>query len=106
MSIFLNLRSDGSMALFIDGDLQFDERDEKIYHEGLALPALQLAISRLEAGNNLSGLIVGGGDGLTARELLKSCRVAKIDMVDYSPEVLSLAAKELAGLNEMSLADK
>jgi spermidine synthase len=106
MSIFLNLRTDGSMALFIDGDLQFDERDEKIYHEGLALPALCLASGRLAAAQKLSALIVGGGDGLAARELLKSQQVAKIDLVDYSAEVLDLAIKQLAHLNGMSLADE
>jgi len=104
MSVFLNTRQDGSMALFIDGNLQFDQRDEKIYHEGLALPALHLALSRIST--PLTVLIVGGGDGLTARELLKSNRVAKIDLVDYSAEVLDMAAKQLAHLNQMSLGDK
>ncbi len=104
MSVFLNMRQDGSMALFIDGDLQFDQRDEKIYHEALALPALHLALGRIEA--PLTVLIVGGGDGLTARELLRSTRVAKIDLVDYSAEVLDMAGKQLAHLNQMSLADK
>jgi spermidine synthase len=105
MSIFLNLRTDGSIALYINGDLQFDERDEKIYHQGLALPALHLALGRQDRGSDLSALIVGGGDGLSARELLKSSQVAKIDLIDYSPEVLSLGASELANLNMRSLAD-
>ena len=35
-------RADGSIALFIDGDLQFDSIDEYIYHEALVLPALAL----------------------------------------------------------------
>ena len=106
MSIFLNFHRDGSMALFIDGDLQFDQRDEKIYHEGLALPALHLASKRLKTGGPIRALIVGGGDGLTARELLKSQHLAKIDLVDYSPEVLGMAVKELATLNEMSLTNE
>jgi spermidine synthase len=103
MSIFLNTRQDGSIALFIDGDLQFDQRDEKIYHEGLALPALHLANNRIKT--PLKALIIGGGDGLTARELLKSAGVATIDLVDYSAEVLEMAVKQLAHLNQMSLAD-
>jgi spermidine synthase len=106
MSVFLNLRQDGSMALFIDGDLQFDQRDEKIYHQGLALPALHLASGRVDKQKDLRALIVGGGDGLTARELLKSQSLTKIDLVDYSAEVLDLAGKQLAHINQMSLADE
>jgi len=44
MSKWLEEREDGSLAFFIDGDLQFDSRDERIYHEAIALPALALAL--------------------------------------------------------------
>jgi len=42
MNIHIDERADGSYSLFIDGDLQFDTRDEALYHESLALPALCL----------------------------------------------------------------
>jgi spermidine synthase len=111
MSTFVSRRPDGTVTLFIDGDLQFDQRDEKIYHEGLAQPALKLAEKRLTEGTQLTdpktlkALIIGGGDGLTARELLKSAKVGSIDLVDYDPEVLSLARSEFAQLNANSLTD-
>lgn len=101
MLILLDRRDDGTVALYIDGDLQFDSRDERIYHEALALPALALAARR--AGEPLRALICGGGDGLAARELLKSERVARIDLVDYDPTIVELARGELADLNQRSL---
>ncbi len=103
MSILVDKRNDGSMAFFLDGDLQFDSRDERIYHEALALPALALIESR--SVKPLRALIIGGGDGLTARELLKSARIATIDLVDYDEKVLQLARTEFSTLNGNSLGD-
>lgn len=40
MTAYLNRREDGSLALYIDRDLQFDSRDEGIYHEALALAGI------------------------------------------------------------------
>lgn len=104
MSVSVERRDDQSVALFIDGDLQFDSQDEGIYHESLALPALALAQSRI--GGSLSALIIGGGDGLSARELLKSTSIARIDLVDYDPEVLSLAHDDFQDVNQRSLYDE
>jgi spermidine synthase len=103
MSILLDRRADGSVALYIEGDLQFDSRDEAAYHEALALPALALATARV--GSGLRALICGGGDGLIARELLKSSEVSRIDLVDMSAEVLALAKSQLAPINCGSLDD-
>lgn len=102
MSISLERREDGSLSLFIDGDLQFDSRDERLYHEALVLPALAIAEKRTTC--LLKTLVVGGGDGLAARELLKSSRVLTIDLVDYDARVLQLARNELATMNESSLS--
>ncbi|HEX2987341.1 MAG TPA: hypothetical protein VHS06_04130, partial [Chloroflexota bacterium] len=104
MSTMLDRRTDGSIALYIEGDLQFDSRDEAVYHEALALPALALATTRTRS--KLRVLICGGGDGLIARELLKSPEVARIDLVDISPEVLELARTQLAPINGSSLDDQ
>lgn len=98
----LEQRQDGSVALFIKEDLQFDSRDERIYHESLALPPLALALSRQQA--DLRILIIGGGDGLIARELFKSNQIAAVDLVDYDPQILEFARRDLAHLNENSLA--
>lgn len=105
MSVLLERRGDGTLAFFIDGDLQFDSRDEHIYHECLALPAVALAELRKHDGKGLRALIIGGGDGLTARELLKSDQITHIDLVDYDKEVLAFARKDWAFLNRSSLDD-
>lgn len=104
MAVVLQHRpEDGSVALFVDGDLQFDSRDERIYHECLALPALALASDRTSG--PLRALICGGGDGLVARELLKSDRIQAIDLADYSPAILEMAASSLKTINDGSLED-
>lgn len=104
MSILLDCRDDGSLACFLDGDLQFDSRDERIYHEALALPALAIAEARCH--ETLRALIIGGGDGLTARELLKSKKVQAIDLVDYDAKMVNLARAEFARFNDSSLTDQ
>ncbi|HEY9680041.1 MAG TPA: hypothetical protein V6C89_21565 [Drouetiella sp.] len=104
MAILLDCRDDGSLACFLDGDLQFDSRDERIYHEALALPALAIAESR--GIGPLKALIIGGGDGLTARELLKSANICAIDLVDYDANMVNLARSEFARFNDNSLSDE
>lgn len=102
MAFWLEQRGAG-VALIIDGDLQFDSRDERVYHEALVLPALALAEARAKA--PLTALICGGGDGLVARELLKSARVAAIDLVDYDAALVRFARSDLAAYNDSSLDD-
>lgn len=104
MSGSVEKRPDGSFALFIDGDLQFDSHDEHIYHEGLALPALLTAQRR--AGRPLDVLIIGGGDGLCAREVCKSESINKVTLVDYDPEILKMALSDFSQLNKNSMADE
>src|SRR5579885_925942 len=103
MKGLLDKRTDGSMALYINGDLQFDSRDERIYHEALVLPALAVALSR--SAQPLRVLMIGGGDGLSARELFKTEHVGKLDLVDYDPQILEFARTEIAELNDNSLSD-
>jgi spermidine synthase len=104
MSHSIDRRSDGSIALFIDGDLQFDSRDEHIYHECLVAPALHLASARLQG--PLSVLILGGGDGLAAREVLKNPLVETIELVDLDGKIVELCRSDsaLAALNGGSLS--
>jgi spermidine synthase len=103
LDAFIEQKDDGALRLHINNDLQFDSRDERIYHEALALPALSAALNR--TGGALRALIVGGGDGLTARELLKSQRLQSIDLVDYDARILDLARTQFATINCHSLDD-
>jgi len=119
MTINYQTRSDGSSFLIIDDDLQFDTRDERIYHEGLALPAVAVAAARLKGklvdSSQFSGrkdstaslrvLICGGGDGLALREVLKHNSVSQVDLYDYDSRVVALGKSEIAAVNERSLFD-
>ncbi len=67
--------------LYLNGNLQFSSRDEARYHEALVLPAMQMA-ARAER-----VLILGGGDGLAAREVLKYPQVRSLTLVDLDAEM-------------------
>ncbi len=85
--------------LFIDGHIQFSSRDEYRYHEALVHPVMSIE------GKKENILILGGGDGLAARELLKYSDVKHIDLVDIDPEMTRMGKElpMLAMLNKESL---
>ncbi|MGH3881018.1 MAG: polyamine aminopropyltransferase [Actinophytocola sp.] len=85
--------------LFLNGDLQFSSLDEYRYHEALVHPALAGARERV--------LVLGGGDGLAMREVLRYPDVREAVEVELDPAVLRLAEHDsrLTGLNGDSLAD-
>lgn len=70
--------------LFIDGHIQFSTYDEERYHEPLVHPSMSVAASR----ENI--LILGGGDGLALREVLKYPDVRSATVVDLDPEMTRL----------------
>ncbi|MEL7183475.1 MAG: polyamine aminopropyltransferase, partial [Pseudomonadota bacterium] len=77
-------RSD-DVRLFIDGHLQFSEVDEYRYHEALVHPVMAWG-----ATSPKRVLILGGGDGLAVREVLRHPTVAQIDLVDLDPAMTDL----------------
>lgn len=85
--------------LYIDGHIQFSSRDEYRYHESLVHPLLSIP------GNKSKVLVLGGGDGLAVREILKYEDVKQIDLVDIDPEMTSISKDfhVLAQLNNRSL---
>lgn len=85
--------------LFLNGSLQFSSMDEYRYHEAL------VHIPMSAAATQESVLILGGGDGLAAREVLKYTDVERITLVDLDPAVTMLATSHplLTELNEQSL---
>ena len=87
------------LRLFLNGDLQFSSADEHRYHETLVHPAM--------AGTRDRVLILGGGDGLAAREVLRYDDTAHITEVELDPAVISLATTDdrLVALNAGSLSD-
>jgi spermidine synthase len=106
VSMHLDERADGGFALYIDGDLQFDTRDEAVYHESLALPALCLAsTARVDYHAGMRVLICGGGDGLALRECLSFPGVEVVDLVDYDPQIVEMARTRFAELNGRAFDD-
>ncbi len=88
----------GDVRLFLDGDLQFSSVDEHRYTESLVYPAMADDPKRV--------LILGGGDGLAAREVLRlPGGVEEIVQVELDPAVIELANTRLSGLNQGALQD-
>jgi len=87
------------VRLFLNGHLQFSSRDEYRYHEALVHPGLQ-SISRPR-----QVLVLGGGDGLAVREILKYDSVQTVTLVDLDPEMTRLFSTDpiLTRLNQNSL---
>ncbi|EKN71102.1 spermidine synthase [Schinkia azotoformans] len=90
------------VRLYLDKQLQFSSLDEEFYHEALVHPALSISQKRD------SILIVGGGDGLAIREVLKYPDVKHIDLVDLDPLMLDMASNisAVVSLNKSALHDK
>ncbi len=74
---------DSDVRLYLDGDLQFSSLDEHRYHESLVHPAM--------AGDRTRVLVLGGGDGLALREVLRYPDVEKVTLVDLDAAVVDLA---------------
>jgi len=88
-------RRGSDMRLYLDGGLQFSTRDEYRYTESLVYPSL---------GNGArSALVLGGGDGLAARELLRQPGVGKVVQVELDPAVIDLARTTMREANGGSL---
>lgn len=92
-------RNGDDIRLFLDGNLQFSTIDEYRYHEMLVHPVMSLARSHETV------LVLGGGDGLVARELLQYADVEQIIIVDLDPAITDLARDYplLREVNEDSL---
>src|SRR5438067_3220672 len=89
-------------ALFLNRNLLFNSLDEDRYHEALVHPAFaayQGVPKRI--------LVLGGGDGLAVREILKYPSVEFVQLVDLDPDMthISYAVPALGELNKHSFDD-
>jgi len=91
----------GSVQLFLDGNLQFASSDEYRYHEALVHPAFAAAAQH----RNI--LVLGGGDGLAVREVLRHRDVQHVTLVDLDRDMTRLAREfaPITRLNRNSLDD-
>jgi spermidine synthase len=94
-------RSGTGFKLFLSGNLQFSSADEYRYHEALVHPAMASADEPKRV------LVLGGGDGLAAREILKYPSVEAVTLVDLDPAMtdLGLELPSLVALNQSALHD-
>jgi spermidine synthase len=89
------------LRLFLNSHLQFSSRDEYRYHEALVHPGMSsLPFAR-------RALVLGGGDGLAVRELLKYPNLESITLVDLDREMTRLFTEHpmLAPLNDHSFSN-
>ncbi|RSS46952.1 polyamine aminopropyltransferase [Streptomyces sp. WAC08241] len=90
---------EGPPDLFLDGRLRVSGEDEYRYHEALVHPAMNGPHARV--------LVVGGGDGMAAREVLRHPGVRAVTVVELDPGVVRLARTDpaLARLNGRAFRD-
>jgi spermidine synthase len=83
-------------SLFLNGNLQFNSFDEYRYHEALVHPAFAA-----HDGSPKRILVLGGGDGLAVREILKYPSVESVTLVDLDP-LMTEISKSVAALGELN----
>jgi spermidine synthase len=76
----------GEYRFYINGNLQFSSADESIYHEQLVHPVMSLVPDHRKV------LILGGGDGMALREVLKYQDVESVTLVDLDPDMVRFCA--------------
>jgi spermidine synthase len=77
------------LGLFVDGRLRISGRDQGRYHEALVHPAMA-------GGPHARVLLLGGGDGMAAREVLRHPDVRRLDIVELDPGLVRLASRDPA----------
>lgn len=95
-------RNKRELRLFLNGNLQFSSADEYRYHEALVHPTLSAL------GSPKKVLVLGGGDGMAVREILKYPSVNSILLVDLDPSITKLFSTQepLLAINKSSLLNK
>lgn len=94
-------KNNSEFRLYLNGAIQFSSRDEYRYHEAL----VHVPLSQLDSVGSV--LILGGGEGLAVREVLKYAEVSHITVVDIDPAVSRIAKENalISRLNEDALND-
>jgi predicted membrane-bound spermidine synthase len=99
--ILLTQDHEGHLGLTLDGVWQFHTAEERRFHELLTDPPMMLAADVGQV------LVLGGGDGLVARNVLRYPGVEHVVLCELDEAVLEMAREvpELAALTERSLSD-
>ncbi|SDD95215.1 spermidine synthase [Actinokineospora iranica] len=96
----VSLTGNRDVRLFLNGDLQFSSVDEYRYHEAMVHPAMS-------GPKRDNVLVLGGGDGLALREVLRYPDVKSVTLVELDPAVVALARTDprLSELNRHAFDD-
>ncbi len=88
------------VRLYINGNTQFSSLDEERYHDLLVHPVMALAKPK-------TVLILGGGDGLALREVLKYKYIDSVTLVDLDPQMVEMATnnKHISRMNNNAFSD-
>ena len=91
-------KTDSDVRLYLNGAIQFSSRDEYRYHEAL------IHVGMMQVDEPKRILLLGGGEGLAAREVLKY-NIDHIDLIDIDPAITDLSSEMglLLDLNEGAL---
>ncbi len=94
-------RERDELRLYLNGQLQFSSLDEYRYHEALVHPGLAAVAAPRRV------LVLGGGDGLAVREILRHPEVESVTLVDLDPAMTRLFREQpmLRALNAGALLD-
>jgi spermidine synthase len=90
---------DNGRVLVLDGIVQLTSRDEDSYSEMLAHPPIT------EHGGIRTVLIVGGGDGAVAEEVLKHDAITRVVLAEIDPRVIELSKAHLSDISSAAFAD-
>ncbi len=94
-------KNNSEFRLYLNGAIQFSSRDEYRYHEAL----VHVPLSQVAEPKRI--LVLGGGEGLVIRELLKYDQLSSVTLVDIDPAITQLAQENelLKRLNQEALDD-
>ncbi|SPE51074.1 putative spermidine synthase 1 [Verrucomicrobia bacterium] len=81
-------REGNDVRLYLNNNLQFSSRDEYRYHEALVHPGLARVAEPRDV------LVLGGGDGVAVREVLKYPSVTNVVLVELDPEMTHLFSSQ------------
>lgn len=85
--------------LALDGAFMLSERDEFIYHECMVHVAALAHVDPKRA------LVMGGGDGCVARELLKHASIEEIVVAELDPEMVTSCREHWSDVNDHAFDD-
>jgi spermidine synthase len=86
------------LSCFMDGVVQSCETDEALYHHAL----VKAALWPLTREQRRSVCIFGGGEGATAREVLRHNGVEQVDMYEWDAEVVQLFRDRLRSWGQIT----